>query len=159
VNSTAKTVTIAAKTSYTAEAVTGVLNTDATFSSLFVATTTTAGLLGGTWTNDPSGTALAGGLDLLTLTLTFSEPLRAAVSGDFTISTTEITGQASQTLVSAAATNDGRLTGVLTVTVQTSGAPLAGVSTVTVANTVLDRAGNAVVTSGTSHIVAMTPAS
>lgn len=159
VSAASKNVAISADPAALAEAVAGTLNANADFSALFVATATTAGALTG-WTTDAAAN-LTGGLDLLTLTLTFSEPLSAGDETDVTISNTAITGQANKAIVTNALTDNGRLTGVIGITVQTSGAPLAGVSTATINADFKDLNGNAAVvtTPPATHIVAMYPAS
>ena len=159
VSTASKNVAISADPAALAEAVAGTLNANADFSALFVATATTAGALTG-WTTDAAAN-LTGGLDLLTLTLTFSEPLSAGDETDVTISNTAITGQANKAIVTNAVTDNGRLLGVIGVTVQTSGAPLAGVSTATINADFKDLNGNAAVvtTPPATHIVAMYPAS
>lgn len=159
VSAATKDVAISADPAALAEAVAGTLNANADFSALFVATAATAGALTG-WSTD-SAANLTGGLDLLTLTLTFSEPLSAGDETDVTISNTAITGQANKAIVTNALTDNGRLLGVIGVTVQTSGAPLAGVSTATINADFKDLNGNAAVvtTPPATHIVAMYPAS
>jgi len=166
VSAATKTITVTADDgTTTAEALATVLNSNADFSALFVANVLAGGVLADVATGvaAQAGTAdaLAGGLDLLTLTLTFSEPLGAGDETDVTISNTAITDQAGKAIVTNALTDDGRLTGVIGVTVQTSGAPLSGVSTATINADFKDLNGNAAVvtTPPATHIVAMFPAS
>ena len=136
---------------HTSQAQAALCNTNAAFSALFVASVSAAGAM--TVDADVASANLAGGTDLLTVTLTMSEELKQANAARFTISTITCV----EAIKTVAATNNGNLTGVLQITCQTAGALTAGVDTITVAanaNTV-DRAGNQVDQTGTNESVAL----
>jgi putative cell wall-binding protein len=115
--------------------------------------TVTANGTGGDYTLDAwtaESLTLAGGQDLITFTATFSEPLGAAASVDFTVQNATVNTIAIKTV---AGTDDGRLTGVLTITGTTASTIVPGVTTMTVATAVLDLAGNAVSATGNANVV------
>jgi hypothetical protein len=141
------TVTISAATTTSALVLANACNTTSSFNALFSASATTAGGLSG---YAAAVLDMTGGADKVTTTLTFSEALGAAADGNFTF--TNGTGAA---ITAAAATDAGRLTGVLTVTYLTTTAIIGSVDTVSVATAVTDRVGNAIAAS-TSKV--LTPA-
>ena len=152
VNSTTKVVTVTANltpATITAINVADALNGNAAFSALFIASVAVSADMDGTVT---TVAPLTGGTDLMTVVATFSEPLSAAVAGNFSFSNT-VTGTA---LTANAVTNAGLLTGVLTLTAQTADTFVAGVSTITTAVGVTDRSSLAA-TAGATLTVAMYP--
>ena len=153
-NSTTKVITVqwaGDVAGNTAEQQAALCNTNAAYSALFVASVHTAGALTGD--ADVANANLAGGADLLTVTLTMSEELKQANAARFTISTITCV----EAIKTVAATNNGNLTGVLQITCQTAGALTAGVDTITVAANAdtVDRAGNQVDQTGTNESVAL----
>jgi hypothetical protein len=126
-------------------------NTNAGYSALFVASVAVAGIMDADL--DIADTALAGGLDLLTTTVTMSEEMELVAAAQFTISGITCT----EAVKTVAATNNGTLTGVIAITCTTNGTIVAGVNTVTVAAdaATVDRAGNLVDQTGTNETVAM----
>ena len=126
-------------------------NTNAGYSALFVASVAVAGIMDADL--DIADTALAGGLDLLTTTVTMSEEMELVAAAQFTISGITCT----EAVKTVAATNNGTLTGVIAITCTTNGTIVAGVNTVTVAAdaATVDRAGNQVDQTGTNESVAM----
>ena len=155
VNSTTKLVTITLNLvgAPQAIAVTDALNANADFSALFIASVVVSNAMTNTVT---AAAPLIGGKDLMTVVATFSEPLGAALAAGFG---TDVAGAGGGfTLTANAGTDDGRLTGVLTVTSQITGKPLSGVSTLSTAVTTKDRSGLAAA-AGASLTVTMTPTS
>ena len=138
-------------TVHTAEAMANLCNTNAAFSALFVASVSAAGQM--TVDADVASAALAGGLDLLTTTVTMSEEMEKAAAAQFTISAITCT----EAIKTVAATNNGNLTGSIAITCTTNGVIVPGVNTVTVAANAdtVDRAGNQVDQTGTKESVAM----
>ena len=136
---------------HTAEAMAALCNTNAAFSALFVASVSAPGAM--TVDADVASAALAGGLDLLTTTVTMSEEMEKAAAAQFTISGITCT----EAIKTVAATNNGNLTGVIAITCTTNGTIVPGVNTVTVAAhaDTVDRAGNQVDQTGTNETVAM----
>jgi hypothetical protein len=126
-------------------------NTNAGYTALFVASVAAAAVMDADL--DIADTALAGGLDLLTTTVTMSEEMEKAAAAQFTISGITCT----EAIKTVAATNNGNLTGVIAITCTTNGTIVAGVNTVTVAAhaDTVDRAGNQVDQTGTNESVAM----
>jgi putative cell wall-binding protein len=139
VNSATKVVAVSADDGgmapETASSVAIALGGNAAFSALFIATVDTSGPIA---TSSVAAAPFAGGADLLSIVATFSEPLSAASAGNFS---STVTGTIA--LPTVAATDDGRLTGVLTLTLPTNATVTNGVSTLTAAIGVKDRNGNA----------------
>jgi len=135
----------------TAQTMAAICNNNAGFTALFVASVAVAGVMDADV--DIADTALAGGLDLLTTTVTMSEELEKANAAQFTISGITCT----EAIKTVAATNNGNLTGVIAITCTTNGTIVPGVNTVTVAANAatVDRAGNEVDQTGTNETVAM----
>jgi hypothetical protein len=135
----------------TAQLMAEVCNTNAGFNALFVASVAVAGIMDADL--DIADTALSGGTDLLTTTVTMSEELEKAAAAQFTISVITCT----EAIKVVAATNNGNLTGVIQITCATNGTIVPGVNTVTVAASgdTVDRAGNQVDQTGTNETVAM----
>jgi putative cell wall-binding protein len=148
-----KAITITADPTDLAEAVTTALNSNAAFSALFVAETAVAGALTG-WSTDPAA-SLTGGLDVLVITVTFSEPLQAGGAANLTLSS----GEPLALVTDIGSAAEQQAAGKLVVAAQVAAAPTAGITTITATNAFQDRAGNALSTSGTSHVVALFPAS
>ena len=113
---------------------TNALNGNAAFSALFIADVVNAASIANI---DVAATALASGTDVVTTVATFSEPLGSAIAADFIFSDT-VTGTA---LNVVDATNDGLLTGIITVNSQSNAIFVSGVSTLTTRVNVLDRNG------------------
>jgi putative cell wall-binding protein len=141
----------AATGAQTAETGAALCNSNAAYSALFVASVAAAGVMNAH--ANVAATVLAGGLDLLTTTVTMSEELEKAAAAQFTISGITCT----EAIKVVAATNNGNLTGVIAITCTTNGIIVAGVNTVTVAAdaATVDRAGNLVDQTGTNESVAM----
>ena len=136
---------------HTSMAMANLCNTNAAFSALFVASVSAPGQM--TVDADVASAALAGGLDLLTTTVTMSEEMEKAAAAQFTISAITCT----EAIKTVAATNNGNLTGSIAITCTTNGTIVPGVNTVTVAAhaDTVDRAGNQVDQTGTKESVAM----
>jgi putative cell wall-binding protein len=154
------TVSITAATD-TATDVANACNSNADVSALFVATATGAALTGA---DTVASADFAGGKDLVTMTLTFSEPIKAGDESDVTAVKWDGSTADAAALGTAAVGGVGTaaaqgIAGKLVVTMQSATLPIAGVSTITVNSDYLDRAGLALDTSATSHIVALYPAS
>jgi putative cell wall-binding protein len=163
-SSASKTITLSATATSTAVALANACNADADVAAVLLVEAVTGA--GGAFTLDDwaaevaaSGTtaqALTGGEDLITFTATFSEPLSAAADGDFTVQGATVNTIAIKT---AAGTDDGRLTGVLTITGTTASTIVPGVTTLTADTAIKDLAGNAVSATGSANVVPVYAAS
>ena len=153
-NATTKRVTFTYEgddNAHTAAALAALCNTNAAFSALFVASIGAAGAL--TADADVAAANLAGGTDVLTVTVTMSEEMGAANAARFTVSVITCT----EAIKTVTATNNGNLTGVLQITCATNGTLVSGVNTMTIAANAdtVDRNGNQVDTTGNKNVVAI----
>jgi putative cell wall-binding protein len=131
------------------EDVATVLNANAAFSAIFVANTTTAGVIALTAV---ASTPLTTGADAISIVATFSEPLSAAVIGDFTFTGFTV---ANPTIKASVGTDDGRLIGVLTLVGTSGDTILPGIDTVKAATGILDLNGVAVTGTDLARTVPM----
>ena len=145
-----------------AEDLVSLCNADADISALFSVTTLTAGAL----TNFATAAAanLTGGKDLVTYTVKFSEALSAGAHGNLSIDldgdgVVDTDDGAMSGMITGGVLGQMQLAGEFKVVKQTATLPTSGVATVTATNAFTDLNGNALVTSGTSHIVAAFAAS
>lgn len=149
-SSTLNTVTVSAAVTASALAVANACNTLPAFNTLFVATAHSTNPLVAAWANG-AATNMAGGLDVVTLTITTSEAIDpAATFGNLTFA--NVVGATATTwgtiVASGLSTSETQsLAGVLTVRVTTNGTFTANLTTVAaIASSVKDRAGNAMAT-------------
>jgi putative cell wall-binding protein len=124
-------------------------NSDATVSSLFIATATGTGgdydLLTAASSSPATGAPFAGGKNKFTVTLTFSEPLSVYANSDVIVTTNCASACANNTptVVTTAATEAAQeLAGVITVSVSSGTVPSAGLDKATATTNIADRNAN-----------------